>query len=63
MPTALPKPSVAVVEAFAGSRRLAGPDEYPWIDLEPEEFLGEPNVELPRLYGLYRTSEQGDRAG
>ena len=29
------KPSVAVVEAFAGAPRLAGPDEYPWIDLEP----------------------------
>jgi endo-1,4-beta-mannosidase len=58
-----PKPSVAVLQAFAGARRLAGPEGYPWIDLEPEEFLVEPNVELPRLYGLYRTSEQGDRAG
>jgi hypothetical protein len=51
------------VEAFAGARRLAGPDRYPWIDLEPEEFLVDPDVELPRLYGLYRTSEQGERAG
>jgi len=57
------KPSVAVVEAFAGAPRLAGPDEYPWIDLEPEEFLVDPVVELPRLYGLYRTSEQGEPAG
>jgi len=60
----LPKPSVAVVEAFAGARRLAAPDEYPWIDLEPEEFLVEPNVALPRLYARYRTSERvgsGDR--
>jgi len=60
----VPKPSVAVVEAFAGARRLAAPDEYPWIDLEPEEFLVEPNVALPRLYARYRTSERvgsGDR--
>ncbi len=58
-----PKPSVAVVEAFAGARRLAGQDDYPWIDLEPDEYLAAPEVELPRLYGLYRTSEQGARAG
>ena len=53
-----PKPSVAVIEAFAGARRLAAPDEYPWIDLEPEEFLVDPNVALPRLYARYRTSER-----
>jgi len=53
------KPSVAVVEAFAGARRLAGPDGYPWIDREREQFLVDPDVELPRLYGLYRTSEHG----
>ena len=57
------KPSVAVVEAFAGARRLAGPDGYPWIDREREQFLVDPDVELPRLYGLYRTSEQGEPAG
>ena len=51
-----PKPSVAVVEAFAGARRLDAPDEYPWIDLEPDEYLVDPKVELPRLYGLYRMS-------
>jgi endo-1,4-beta-mannosidase len=50
-----PKPSVAVVEAFAGARRLAGPERYPWIDLERHEFLVDPDVELPRLYGLYRS--------
>ena len=53
------KPSVAVVEAFAGARRLAGPDGYPWIDRGREQFLVDPDVELPRLYGLYRPSEQG----
>jgi hypothetical protein len=55
-----PKPSVAVVEAFAGAPRLAGPGDYAWIDLEPEEFLVDPGVELPRLYGLYRMTEQAD---
>ena len=49
-----PKLSVAVVEAFAGAGRLAGPDAYPWIDLEPDEFLLEPSVALPRLYARYR---------
>jgi len=57
------KPTVAVVEAFAGAPRLAGPDGYPWIDLEPDEFLVDPEVELPRLYGLYRTSGHGEPAG
>jgi endo-1,4-beta-mannosidase len=52
-----PKPSVAAVEAFAGARRVAGPVDYRWIDLEPEEFLVAPAVHLRRLYGLYRTSE------
>ena len=51
-----PKPSVAVVEAFAGARRLEAPEDYPWIDLEPDEFLVEPNVALPHLYARYRTS-------
>ena len=51
-----PKPSVAVVEGFAGARRLAAPDEYPWIDLDRAEFLVEPNVALPRLYARYRMS-------
>jgi endo-1,4-beta-mannosidase len=55
-----PKPSVAVVEGFAGARRRVVPADYPWIDLEPEEFLVDPEVELPRLYGLYRTSEHAD---
>jgi len=57
-----PKASVAVVEAFAGARRLAGPEEYPWIDLEPEEFLVEPNVALPRLYARYRMSARAGAA-
>jgi endo-1,4-beta-mannosidase len=49
-----PKPSVAVVEAFAGTRRVAAPDDDPWIDVRPAEFLRAPGLELPRLYELYR---------
>jgi len=52
-----PKPSVAVVEAFAGARRVAGPDDYPWIDIESEGFFAEPGPNLSRLYRRYRTSE------
>ena len=54
-----PKPSVAVVEAFAGAPRVAAPDDYPWIDLEPEEFFDAPAVHLRRLYGRYRAREPG----
>ena len=51
-----PKPSVAVVEAFAGARRVAAPEHYPWIDIEAAEFYVEPGLALPRLYELYRRS-------
>jgi endo-1,4-beta-mannosidase len=52
-----PKASVAVVEAFAGSPRLSGHCDYPWIHLEPEEFWLEPGLGLPRLYRQYRKHE------
>jgi endo-1,4-beta-mannosidase len=54
---ASPKPSLAAVEAFAGAPRIAAPEDFPWIDLEPEEFLVAPSVHLPRLYRRYRTGE------
>jgi hypothetical protein len=50
-----PKPSVAVVAAFAGAERCpAGPVDA-WIDIDPDEFLLDPGVQLPRLYRRYRT--------
>ena len=52
-----PKPSVAIVKAFAGARRVAAPGDYPWIDLEPEDFFDAPAVHLQRLYRRYRTRE------
>ena len=54
---ASPKPSLAAVEAFAGAPRIAAPEDFPWIDLDPEEFLAAPSVYLPRLYRRYRTGE------
>lgn len=52
-----PKPSVPVVEAFAGAPRIAAPADNPWIDLDEEEFLDAPGMHLRRLYGRYRASE------
>ncbi len=52
-----PKPSVEVVEAFAGVHKLAAPDGYEWVDIEPNEFYADPSVHLLRLYDRYRTCE------
>jgi len=52
-----PKPSVEVVEAFAGVDRTDGPDSSEWIDIGPEEFWGNSANNLARLYGRYRESE------
>ena len=62
-PTARPsRPS----PSWRRSRALAGysprPEEFAWIDLEPDEFLAEPNAALPRLYARYRASGRA-RAG
>ena len=51
-----PKPSVAAVAAFAGAVRVDSPDDYTWIDIEPDEFSLDPRVHLPRLYRRYRKS-------
>ena len=51
-----PKPAVAAVQAFAGTTRLALADDHTWIDIDPNEFYGNPSVQLPRLYHRYRQS-------
>ncbi len=51
------KPSVEVVEAFAGVDKVAAPDGYEWIDIEPNEFYTVPSVQFPRLYDRYQTGE------
>ena len=48
------KPSVAQVSAFAGRSRLPAPDQE-WIDIEPQEYWQRPSLQLPRLYGRYRS--------
>lgn len=48
------KPAVAVVEAFAGASLVAGPADYPWIDIERHELLADPSTQLQRLYRRFR---------
>ncbi len=52
-----PKPSVEIVEAFAGSDRTDAPDSYEWMDIEPDEFWEDSAKHISRLYGRYRESE------
>ena len=49
-----PKPAVAAITAFAGAERCRGGYPDAWIDIDREEFLLDPNVQLPRLYRRYR---------
>jgi endo-1,4-beta-mannosidase len=49
-----PKPSVAVVAAFAGAARCHAETACEWIDVERDEFLVDPGAQLPRLYRRYR---------
>jgi endo-1,4-beta-mannosidase len=51
-----PKPAVAVVEAFTGADRIAGPHDHAWIDIERHELLADPSAQLPRLYRRFRRS-------
>jgi len=51
-----PKPSVEMVEAFAGSDRIQGPNSLEWVDIEPEEYWEDPASNVPRLYRRYRES-------
>jgi endo-1,4-beta-mannosidase len=54
-----PKPAVDVVRSFAGSTRLPCPDREPWIDIDPERYWQQPDLELPRLYERYLTRSNG----
>jgi endo-1,4-beta-mannosidase len=48
------KPSLAAVEAFAGSTRQGQPRDLDWIDVDDVEYYRSPDVHLPRLYRRYR---------
>ena len=41
-------------DEFSGHDRIAAPDEYEWIDIEPDEFYLDSRVHLTRLYRRYR---------
>jgi endo-1,4-beta-mannosidase len=49
-----PKPSVAVVAAFAGATRIDSRATLTWLDIDSEEFSRDPAVHLPRLYRRFR---------
>ena len=48
------KPSVGEVSAFAGGSQLPAPD-HDWIDIGLDEYWQRPSLQLPRLYGRYRS--------
>jgi endo-1,4-beta-mannosidase len=49
-----PKPSVAVVAAFAGAERCEAEYADEWIDIDRDEFRLDPGTHLRRLYRRYR---------
>ena len=49
-----PKPAVAAISAFVGAERCAPEHADAWIDIDRDEFLLDPNTQLPRLYRRYR---------
>ena len=52
-----PKPSVAAIEEFSGHDRIAAPDRYQWIDIDPDEFYQDSRAHLTRLYRRYWIAE------
>ena len=55
-----PKPAAAAVAAFAGAERCTPGDGDVWIDIGRDEFLRDPDVQLPRLYHRYREHSQDE---
>jgi endo-1,4-beta-mannosidase len=49
-----PKPSVDAVAALTRTNRIDRPDDFAWIDIEPDEFFLDPATHLRRLYRRYR---------
>jgi endo-1,4-beta-mannosidase len=49
------KPSVAAVEAFAGTPRRDRSNDHGWIDVDADEYHRDPGLHLARLYQRYRT--------
>jgi endo-1,4-beta-mannosidase len=57
-----PKPAVAAITAFVGAERCTPGDADAWIDIDRDEFLLDPNVQLTRLYGRYREQSRDENA-
>jgi endo-1,4-beta-mannosidase len=49
-----PKPAVTAITTFVGADRCTAGYADAWIDIDRDEFLLDPNVQLPRLYRRYR---------
>jgi endo-1,4-beta-mannosidase len=57
-----PKPAVAAIAAFVGAERCTPGLADAWIDIDRDEFLLDPSVQLPRLYRRYREQARDDHA-
>ena len=55
-----PKPAVAAIAAFVGADRCTAGYADAWIDIDRDEFLLDPNVQLPRLYRRYREQSRAE---
>ena len=51
-----PKAAVAALAGCIGGERCSPDYADAWIDIDREEFLRAPDVQMPRLYRRYRTS-------
>jgi hypothetical protein len=57
-----PKPAVAAIAAFVGAERCTPGLADAWIDIDRDEFLLDPNAQLPRLYRRYREQSKAEQA-
>jgi len=57
-----PKPAVAAIAAFIGAERCSPGYADAWIDIDRDEFLLDPNAQLPRLYRRYREQSRDEHA-
>ena len=57
-----PKPAVAAIAAFDGAERCSPGRADGWIDIDRDEFLLDPGVQLPRLYRRYRRQRRNQDA-
>ncbi|HEU4389545.1 MAG TPA: hypothetical protein VFV34_17200 [Blastocatellia bacterium] len=56
--SATPKPALAEVRRFRGLPRRESAGEFPWIDIDKNEFYSSPREHLRRLYRRFRETYQ-----